>query len=224
MLLPNRQGEAWTHECSRPAELSQALEAICVQCPKSDKSVQNDVVFVQRCPITFAGFAFETYSRMMHRVLLVDPQHLHLTQLVRALRDVAVVKQVDNFLAGRAAILDETPPDLLITNLRLGPYNGIHLVLLAGMSHTRCIVYAKQHDLVLARQIQTAGAFYVPLEQLPFALPTFLTLQVPQGDRRDPAVRDRRKTFRGGRRRTDVKSPNAAFQRGAFVGLDPRRH
>ncbi len=158
---------------------------------------------------------------MMHRVLLVDPNHLHLTQLERALRDVAAVTTVDNFLAGRAAIVDANPPNLLITNLRLGPYNGIHLALLASVYHTRCIVYATQHDLVLARQVQGAGAFYVPLEQLPLVLPAFLTLQVPQRDRRDPAVRDRRKTFRGGRRMTDVKSRNAAVQGVSSVKLDP---
>jgi len=160
---------------------------------------------------------------MMHRVLLVDPSLAHLTQLERALRGVADVITLDNFLAGRAAIVAADPATLLITNLRLGPYNGIQLALLASMARTRCIVYAKEHDFLLARQVQRAGAFYVPLEQLPFVLPAFLTLRVPPTDRRDPAVGDRRKAFRSGRRTTDRANSSAAVPGGGFVKRNPQR-
>jgi DNA-binding NtrC family response regulator len=153
---------------------------------------------------------------MPYHVLLVDPHQDHLAQLDRAFRYAADVNPVDDFREARRALL-ENPPDLVVTNLRLGPYNGIHLALLASMSHTRCLVYAKQLDLVLARQVQAAGAFYVPLEQLPFVLPAFLILRMPLRDRRDPAVLDRRKTFRGGRRMTDVRILNAEV-RGRALG------
>lgn len=156
---------------------------------------------------------------MTHHVLLVDPRRAVLSQLERALRDVAELTPTEDFLVARKEIL-ENPPDLLVTNLRLGPYNGIHLAMLARRSHARCIVYTKQHDVVLARQVQAAGAFYVRLEQLPFVLPAFLHLRVPLSDRRDPTVLDRRKTFRSGRRSTDVATLHAAVPGGALVAND----
>jgi DNA-binding NtrC family response regulator len=149
---------------------------------------------------------------MTRHVLIVDPHSDRLPQLKRALRDVAEVTLIQDFLSARRALL-ENPPNLLVTNLKLGSYNGIHLAILASVSHTRCIVYAKQHDVVLALQVQAAGAFYVRLEQLPFVLPAFLTLRVPVRDRRDPAVVDRRRVFRSGRRSTDVRILNADPQR-----------
>jgi len=146
---------------------------------------------------------------MTYHVLLVDPRPERFPQLDKALQNVANLTFVKDFLSAREALL-ENPPDLLITNLKLGPYNGIHLALLASLSQTRCLVYANQLDVVLAREVQAAGAFYVRAEHLSFVLPAFLTPQVPLRDRRDFAVVDRRKAFRGGRRTTDVEILNTS--------------
>ena len=154
---------------------------------------------------------------MTPRVLLVDPHRDQLSQLARVLSEVAEIIPIEDFLSARREIL-KNPPELVVTNLRLGPYNGIHLVFLANSSHTRCLVYAQPHDVVLARQVQAAGAFYFRLEQLPFVLPAFLHLGVPVRDHRDPAVLDRRKTFRGGRRSTDVRALNAEISGGGAKG------
>ena len=88
----------------------------------------------------------------MKRVLLVEPVQTkeRLRELQGALHDLAWVTAVE-FQSARQ-LLREAPPDLLVTNLRLLAYNGIHLALLAGKSQTPCIVYAKPHNLVLARQ------------------------------------------------------------------------
>lgn len=158
---------------------------------------------------------------MTYHVLLVDPEQERFPQLDKTVRNVADLTLVKDFLSARRALL-ESPPDLLVTNLKLGPYNGIHLALLANVSLTRCIVYAQQLDVVLARQVQAAGAFYARVEQLPFVLPAFLTFQMPLRDRRNPAVVDRRKAFRNGRRTTDVEILNAAARPGAVVKFDPR--
>ncbi len=160
---------------------------------------------------------------MTKHVLLVDPiagDRLPKLQLV--IHGLAQVTAVDDFSSARMA-LRETLPDLLVTNMRLGAYNGIHLALLASRDHTPCIVYAyaREHDIVLARQAQAAGAFYVRLEQLPFVLPAFLSSALPAQDRRDPAVLDRRETVRRGRRSTDLPGLHAALRRS--TGYDDRR-
>ena len=48
-------------------------------------------------------------------------------------------------------------PDLLITNLRLQAYNGLHLLALAG-APTRAIISMDPPDPVLARAARAAGA------------------------------------------------------------------
>lgn len=151
---------------------------------------------------------------MIKHVLLVDPNQKgdRLLALQSIIHDLAEITAVEDFPSARMS-LRETLPDLLVTNLRLGAYNGIHLALVASRSHTRCIVYAKEHDIVLARQVQATGAFYVRLEHLRFVLPAFLSLELPSQDRRDPAVLDRRDASRRGRRSTDLPALYAALRR-----------
>ena len=57
------------------------------------------------------------------------------------------------------------PPDLLITAVKLGSYNGIHLVLRAQADHphTQAIVVHTEDDPVLAEEATSAGARYVTL-------------------------------------------------------------
>jgi hypothetical protein len=95
-----------------------------------------------------------------------------------------------------------TPYDFLITNVRLGAYNGLHLVYLAswGSDPPRPIVYTDHHDPGLAREVQLAGAFYETRECLSVTLAAYLAHTLPPRDRRDPSVPDRRRLIRGGRR------------------------
>jgi hypothetical protein len=134
-------------------------------------------------------------------ILLVDP---HLTSsgeahnVLRLLADVHVCRE---FSAARDRLLNR-PPDLLVTNVRLQEYNGLHLVHLAK-PHTRCIVYSPHEDLVLAREVQAAGAFYERAMRLSRALPGYVQAELPVHDRRDIGLLDRRRFPRGGRRSSD---------------------
>ena len=64
------------------------------------------------------------------------------------------------------------PPDLLVTALRLGSYNGLHLVLRAHADHPDrpAIVVHTQADAVLEIEAINAGATYVttPLDEAQF--------------------------------------------------------
>ena len=105
--------------------------------------------------------------------------------------------------------LAEIAPELLVTNLRLGPFNGLHLVFLAQSASlpTICLTYGTQTnptDVALAREAQLAGAFYEASFKLLHALPAYIQSELPDRDRRDPVRSDRRSSFRGGRRATDV--------------------
>lgn len=105
-------------------------------------------------------------------------------------------------------MLVSSQPLLFFSNVRLGSARGAELVHLARManSRTRAILYGGPRDLLLARQAQAAGAFFEPLPFLPHAMAHYFTATLPEKDRRDATRPDRRKTFRGGRRATDIES------------------
>jgi hypothetical protein len=66
-------------------------------------------------------------------------------------------------------------------------------------------VYSDALDVGFAREAQLAGAFYEVRTSLPAALISYLRAPaLPPRDRRDPEMRDRRATFRGGRRGSDL--------------------
>jgi hypothetical protein len=136
-------------------------------------------------------------------ILLVDPELSRLVAAKNALRLVADVSACSEFRAARARLLAR-PPDLLVTNLQLEAYNGLHLVHLTQGTATRCIVYGTYDDPCLAREVQSAGAFYEHSPRLPRALASYVHAVLPPRDRRDPTLFDRRQTVRGGRRCSDL--------------------
>lgn len=97
-------------------------------------------------------------------------------------------------------------PEVLVANLRLGAFNGIHLAYLAKINNpqTRAMIYGED-DRLLAREVQSAGAFYERAPLVRYVLGTFLRASLPPRDRRDVQVVDRRSLFRGGRRTTDLQ-------------------
>lgn len=144
-------------------------------------------------------------------ILLVEPENSALVAAIeQALAEGTRVGVCKTFRTARAILLSD-PPSLLVTNLRLHDYNGLHLVLLAPPA-TRCVVYAATDDLLLARETQAAGAFYERQDRLPVAVQNYLTAGLPGRDRRNVAVLDRRRAFRGGRRCTDVANLVAGDQ------------
>src|SRR5882672_8982419 len=98
---------------------------------------------------------------MLTRVLLVEPDAATGALLRQSVQGIADVDIESEFSAARLRLLG-APFDFLVTNLRLGPYNGLHLVYLASTAElsSRRIVYSDRHDIGLARDAQRAGAFY----------------------------------------------------------------
>jgi DNA-binding NtrC family response regulator len=136
-------------------------------------------------------------------VLLVEPDPATAIALERQLAPIADVVAASSFQQARQ-ILREHPPDLLVTNLRLAAYNGLHLVLIATPG-TRSVVYSTAGlDRVLAVEAQRQAAFYESGARLVTALPAYVNATLPDRDRRDVVTFDRRSAARGGRRAADV--------------------
>jgi hypothetical protein len=163
------------------------------------------MIGIQRAPVPTAE-----YRRPVLRVLLVEPQALPRQILRDAASGVARVSARARFSKARTDLRDGAF-DFLVTNVRLGAYNGLHLVYLAAVDGipTRSIVYSESRDLGLALEVQRAGAFYETRECLPVTLTSYLRGILPIRDRRAPHVDDRTAGVPGGRRRWDrhVASP-----------------
>jgi hypothetical protein len=139
------------------------------------------------------------------RVLLVEPDKARRARLRDVVREVADVDVHSDFVSARAHLFSK-PYDWLVTDTRLGAYNGLHLVYLAKASQLpiRSLVYADRRDLFLAQEAQRAGAFYELRDRVDRALPVYLLSVLPPLDRRSAVTPDRRAApFRGGRRCTD---------------------
>ena len=159
---------------------------------------------------------------MSARVLLVEPNPVITEHLLQAARAIATVEHRGTFEAARPR-LGESRFDYMFTNLRLGEFNGLHLVhLAAGLGQRpRCVVYTDSTDLVLGREVQRSGAFYETAACLPVTLRAYLSGKLPASDRRDPTSLDRRGQFRGGRRCWDQHVLGASM--GALGSNPPPR-
>ena len=106
----------------------------------------------------------------------------------------ADVEIVETFDAARARLDGRETYDVLVANLRLGAYNGIHLAYLARMSGaaSHVIVHCGANDVAAAADVQRSGAIYELTERLAVALPSYLGGGLPPSDRRDPAQTDQR--------------------------------
>jgi DNA-binding response OmpR family regulator len=103
---------------------------------------------------------------------LMTPAHILLVAPTSDLADTAVrcllneaqkVKVVQDFGAAKAE-LDREPAALVVTELKLGPYNGLHLALRANATHTPVIVLGTD-DPVLETVARENGVDYLlPLE------------------------------------------------------------
>jgi len=141
----------------------------------------------------------------MKRLLVVEPDSVVGQQLQSRCERIAEATVCRDFLSARSRLL-AAAPDLLVTNLRLGEYNGLHLVLLATVEGgvTRSVVHTDRPDPYLIREAQTIGAFFERTERLPHSLTGYLYSALPQRDRRDADRFDRRSASRGGRRGPDL--------------------
>ncbi|HZT78456.1 MAG TPA: hypothetical protein VFA27_17525 [Vicinamibacterales bacterium] len=138
------------------------------------------------------------------RVLLVEPDSRVRRALAATLAASATVEAHADFEPARER-LDVSAPDLLVTNLRLRAFNGLHLAYVAQHARlrTRAVVYSDQPEAWMTSEVRRAGAFFELAQRVPIVLRAYLGVQLPPADRRDPARFDRRGIPRGGRRMWD---------------------
>jgi DNA-binding NtrC family response regulator len=141
----------------------------------------------------------------MKRLLLVEPDASVGQSLRATVERIAKTIICNDFLSARSQLLSAAP-EILVTNLRLGEYNGLHLVLLAtsDQAGTKSIVHSNRPDPYLIREAQALGAFFERTERLRYSLAGYVRFALPPHDRRESPRYDRRTIFRGGRRSADV--------------------
>ena len=68
-----------------------------------------------------------------------------------------------SFADGKALLEAEDPPALLIVSVRLGAYNGLHLVIRGRLDRPgmAALLASDTHDLILAAEAAHYGAAYV---------------------------------------------------------------
>ena len=142
---------------------------------------------------------------MPKRVLVAEPDNEIRMNFQQAAGPATEIIASRDFVTAREWLLQQ-PPDILVTNVRLGAYNGLHLIYLAGAhnSSIRTIVYAGYYDLSLIAEAQRAKAFFEPTHRVVAALPSYLVAALPEYDRRTVQMFDRRREYRGGRRAADA--------------------
>jgi len=138
---------------------------------------------------------------MAARVLVVEPNAARRKALQQVLAPFADVAACGDFVTARQHVRQGTP-DLLITNLRLDTYNGLHLVV-HSMPPTRAIVYMDPPDLGLLRVAQAAGAFVEAPQRLVAAAVSYVGAGLPAQDRRAVDLSDHRYSMPRSRRASD---------------------
>ena len=141
------------------------------------------------------------------RLLIVEPDAGRAAHLCNTVDELADIDCDPDFRTARAHLFSQSY-DWLVTNVRIGAYNGLHLVHLVDSARlpVRSLVYADRLDLYLARQAQWLGAFYESGDRVDRVLPAYLRSTLPPQDRRGLVTPDRRTAFRGSRRCGDASS------------------
>ena len=109
------------------------------------------------------------------QALVVEPEDVQRTFLVSTLTAAGLaVTSVDDFASGRASLVYR-PPSVLITEIRLGYHNGLHLAHLGRWLRPQMIqvVTSSISDPVLTRDAEDVGAVFV---QRPFTPSGLLAL------------------------------------------------
>ena len=99
-----------------------------------------------------------------HQILVVAPNTTFAQTLMEWLKDACDrLVLVDAFAPAKAQL--NARPDLLITEARLGDYNGLHLALRAHAAGIPSIILGKP-DRVSEREASNLGATYLSLTRL----------------------------------------------------------
>lgn len=130
---------------------------------------------------------------MQHELLVVSTDPAVLTGRVTALRQAGyAISACASFPDARRLLSEGSSPDVLVTDVRLGPYNGLHLVAIARVEHPRTLaIVIGGADPVLEGEARGLSARYVvgPLPGKELATAVADTLMVPRPRRRWPRKR-----------------------------------
>jgi CheY-like chemotaxis protein len=130
---------------------------------------------------------------MQQEILVVSADPVVLSGRVTALRREGYAASACSSFPDARRLLGEGPtPDLLVTDVRLGPYNGLHLVAVARVEYPRtAAVVIGAADHVLEVEASGLGARYVVAPVSPQELVAVIaeTLMVPKPRRRWPRKR-----------------------------------
>lgn len=97
-------------------------------------------------------------------------------------------------------------PLLVLAHAVIGPWQGVHLAAAAirANSLAHAVIYGSPAELVLARTTFNNRVFFERQRFLRHSLSRYLAADLPRLDRRNVRIVDRRTTFRGGRRASDI--------------------
>jgi hypothetical protein len=102
-------------------------------------------------------------------------------------------------------------PRMVVAHAVIGKSQGVHLAQAALRANplARSVIYGGVTELVLARTSFNRCVFFERQTFVRHSLPRYLTADLPGVDRREVRVVDRRTTFRGGRRASDIEALRA---------------
>jgi DNA-binding response OmpR family regulator len=101
---------------------------------------------------------------MSYRILLVDPDSRSSAAIERSLPDAGYLTVSVRTFEDATRQLAADCPDLLVTAVRLGAFNGLHLVLRCrgDFPELPVIVTGEEEDPLLAAEVSRYGARFVP--------------------------------------------------------------
>jgi len=94
-------------------------------------------------------------------LLVVHPDPARLAEQLVCFQHAGCVAAGTTSFVDARALVSAFRPDVLVTAVRIGEYNGIHLAILARMTHGAPTIVVGDDDPVLEREAEQAGAQYV---------------------------------------------------------------
>jgi hypothetical protein len=145
---------------------------------------------------------------MVSSVMIVDPDRQRADALALQARKYRTQVATRGVFEEALKEILQRAPLLLLTHTLVGTSQGVHLAQAAirTNSNAHAVLYGGLPDLVLARKMFSTKVFFERLAFVRHSLPRYLTADLPGLDRRNVRVADRRTTFRGGRRASDVEA------------------
>lgn len=111
-------------------------------------------------------------------------------------------------------------PLMVVSHAVVGKAQGVHLAQAAIRANPQAhsVIYGSLSELVFARTAFTRCVFFERQTSVRHSLPRYLTANLPPVDRREVRLVDRRTTYRGGRRASDIDALRAIRPAGVAAG------